>query len=270
MQTCAKCDAVLGGGRFCMNCGHPVGAAVAEADRIPASPTDVPLTSQTPPPDRRWAIVGGVAILVLVLVVIASCVAGGDEDPSTRSSSSGPTTSGPTEPVTTPTEKATPASSASHTNMTRQVTATASSTAASTREADGSMVSFDAAFMVDGRRSSAWRVPGDGSDVELTFAFPGPTTVSKVGLVNGLDKKVAGIDWYPLNRRITKVVWLFDDGTRVVQKPAARRQMQRMEIPPVTTTTIRLRIRSTTPPGEGLMGRDYTAISDVTFAGAPA
>ncbi len=261
MDRCAKCDAALGPDRFCMNCGHRVGDPVAPGDRILAVPPTPP-AQQTPP--RRWALIGGISVLVLVLVVITSCLAGGDD---TRAEDPGPAAT--SEPSPTPDETAT-APPQTHTNVTSSAQAWASATATATRELDGSTVSFDAAHLVDGKRATAWRVPGDGREVELSFTFSSPHTLSKVGLVNGWDKVVRDVDWYPLNRRITKAVWLFDDGSRVVQKFTQRRTLQRLRIDPVTTTTVRLRIRTTTAPGEGLMGRDYTAISDVAFAGAPA
>ena len=46
--------------------------------------------------------------------------------------------------------------------------------------------------------------------------------VSRVGLVNGYAKQVAGVDWYPNNRRILAVTWGFDDGTTVEQTFAER------------------------------------------------
>ena len=43
-----------------------------------------------------------------------------------------------------------------------------------------------------------------------------------------------------------------------------------MEIDPVTTSTVELRLVTVTPPGEGPSRRDYTAISDLTLVGSPA
>ena len=46
--------------------------------------------------------------------------------------------------------------------------------------------------------------------------------------------------------------------------------MQRITIEPVVTTTVHLRLLTVTPPGAGVLGRDYTAISDVLIAGTPS
>ncbi|WP_442940351.1 hypothetical protein [Nocardioides sp. B-3] len=96
----------------------------------------------------------------------------------------------------------------------------------------------------------------------------------RVGLINGYAKQVPSgaslVDWYPNNRRITAVEWTFDDGTVVRQDLAEKTKLQRLTIDPVTTSTVQLRLLSVTAPGAGLLGRDYTAISDVLIAGTPA
>ena len=55
----------------------------------------------------------------------------------------------------------------------------------------------------------------------MVFTLPEEAEISEVGLVNGYAKKDTGgsrtVDWYPLNRRILKVEWVFDDGTTVAQ-----------------------------------------------------
>ena len=57
------------------------------------------------------------------------------------------------------------------------------------------------------------------------------------------------VDWYPLNRRITSVEWVFDDGTTVGQDLREVRRMQGVRIDPVTTRTVQLRILGVTAPG---------------------
>ena len=65
----------------------------------------------------------------------------------------------------------------------------------------------------------------------MTLTEPG--VVTRVGLINGYAKQVAGVDWYPNNRRILAVTWGFDDGSIVEQTFAERPDMQRLKVPPV-------------------------------------
>ena len=67
--------------------------------------------------------------------------------------------------------------------------------------------------MRDGNPTTAWRTAGDGTGAVITITLPEPTVVTRVGLVNGYAKQVAGVDWYPNNRRILAVTWGFDNGT---------------------------------------------------------
>ena len=46
--------------------------------------------------------------------------------------------------------------------------------------------------------------------------------------------------------------------------------MQLLKVPPVQTSTVTLTITSVTPPAAGPLGRDYTAISEVTLIGRNA
>jgi hypothetical protein len=44
--------------------------------------------------------------------------------------------------------------------------------------------------------------------------------------------------------------------------------MQSRTIPPVTTSTVLVRITAVSPPGRGLASRDDTAVSEVSLVGA--
>lgn len=165
--------------------------------------------------------------------------------------------------------------SAKATDLTGELTAYAPRTAEPSTDMDGSRVTFDADNMVDGEPSTAWRFEGDATDMVLTFGLPPSTFVKRVGLVNGYDKKVANagrlIDWYPLHRRITKVEWVFDDGTTITQDLSDKRKLQRKTLDePVASEKVDLRILGVTGPGSGLLSRDYTAISEILIAGLTA
>ena len=124
--------------------------------------------------------------------------------------------------------------------------------------------------MGDGNPATAWRTAGDATGQTITVTLPEPGVVTRVGLVNGYAKQVAGVDWYPNNRRTVAVTWGFDDGTTVEQTFAERPGMQRLEVPPVETAAVTLTFTAVTPPGAGSLGRDYTAISEVSVTGRRA
>ncbi len=143
-------------------------------------------------------------------------------------------------------------------------------TAPATTDLDGDLVAYEADQMRDGDPATTWRTAGDASGQTITLTLAEPAVIDRVGLVNGYAKQVAGVDWYPNNRRILAVTWGFDDGTSVQQTLAERPGLQRLKVPPVPTTTVTLRIDEVTPPGSGSLGRDYTAISEVTLLGRRA
>lgn len=128
--------------------------------------------------------------------------------------------------------------------------------------------------MVDGVPSTAWRTVGDATGATITFTLAEASSIRRVGLINGYARQVPSgatlVDWYPNNRRITLVEWAFDDGTVVQQDLKEKVKLQRLTIDPVTTTSVQLRVLRVTAPGVGALGRDYTVISEILVAGAPA
>ena len=85
--------------------------------------------------------------------------------------------------------------------------------------------------------------------------------------LNGYAKTDPPHDWYHGNRRITDVLWVFDDGTEVGQELGDSESVQTTEVESIRTSTLELRILGVTPPGEGADSRDYTAISEVELTG---
>lgn len=261
MTTCARCGHELGIGRFCLNCGHPVGEPVpssaAPHETLPALPDQQPAV----PPWATWAV--GVVLIAILFAVLASCLGGDDDEPAT--------TDEPTETVATTTPESPPARVV---DLTRTVKVTAPRAAPATTDLDGALVAYDARRMLDAMPATAWRTAGDATGQTITFTLRKPTTIRRVGLINGYAKQVPSgaslVDWYPNNRRIIAVEWAFDDGTVVQQDLVEKTKLQRLTIDPVTTSSVQLRLLSVTPPGAGVLGRDYTAISDVLIAGTPA
>ena len=283
-------------GRFCVNCGHPIGAPV---------PLDDPAADLVPPPparaQRRWNpaedllpfedtshvpsrgglsgramlgwVVGAVLLVGLVFVLLRVFGVDGDAGTATAPASgqeSAQESAGAEDPAAED-----PAAETSETvgragNAMRGATLDVPTTAPETQDLDGSLVGYQAAQMRDGVPASTWRMAGDGTGSVITITLRRPTVVSRVGLINGYAKQVSGVDWYPSNRRILAVEWGFDDGSTLEQSLDERPILQRMEVPAVLTSQVTLTLTSVTPPGPGTLGRDYTAISEVAIIGRQA
>jgi hypothetical protein len=153
--------------------------------------------------------------------------------------------------------------------------ATAPAAAPPNEDAFGNRTTYVAANMLDGRADTCWRMAGDGTGVELTFQLAGPTTMTRVGMINGYAKNAVvggrNLNWYVGNRRVLAAQWVFDDGTTVDQPLGATKQMQAIDLGgPVTTSVVRLRLVAVSSPGTGRSARDYTAVSEVTLIGTPS
>jgi hypothetical protein len=265
MSTCARCGHELGVGRFCTNCGHPIGAPVPESEVL-LRPDDGPLPEQAAGARPAWLPAAVGAVLVLVLVVLLVSYLGGDDEAGS--------------PKDAQTDRASRAAADGDEarrpvrNVAPQARVVAPEPAPPTTDLDGTLVGYTAAQLVDGRPETCWRTVGDGSGTIITFTLPRPATVTRVGLINGYAKSVANgtgpVDWYPFNRRVTAVEWVFDDDTRVTQDLVEIRRMQAARIDPVTTRRVQLRILAVTQPGPGVLARDYTAISEVLIGGTRA
>lgn len=315
-------------GRFCLNCGHPIGEPappephVAPAEPPPpdpaplrveptalpvqaADPTPVPpvtaavmapahrsewdpqedllpyeevddLKGDTPLPGRAWIawVVGAVLLVGLVVVLLQVFGTDGEDGAATDPGTSESSAPAPDEESETAEEDS--GSSEGPTGVGKRIelatgaTFAVPETAPPTTDLDGNLVAYEASQMHDGKPATAWRMAGDASGQTITITLAEPGVVYRVGLVNGYSKLVAGVDWYPNNRRILSVTWGFEDGTTVDQTFAERPGLQRLKVPPVQTGTVTITITSVTPPGSGSLGRDYTAISEVSVIGRRA
>ncbi len=239
-------------------------------------------------PGRRPAWLPWLVTAVLLVVFAGAgvwlLVSGGDDNPATtatddRSSeaSSTPTTE-PAEPTPSETERPsdepTEEPAGDPEEVARQATVTVPATAPPNQDVDGNQVRYEGRNMLDGVPETCWRMPGDGSGESLLLELAEPTTLTSVGLVNGYAKTArdgdTSLDWYAGNRRVLAVEWVFDDGTVVSQDFEESRSLQSIEIDPVTTQTVEVRLVTVSPPGEGNSARNYTAISEVSLLGSPA
>jgi hypothetical protein len=156
-----------------------------------------------------------------------------------------------------------------------QATAVVPSTATPSTDFDGNVVRYEARNMLDGVPATTWRMPGDGAGETISLDLADKTKLTRVGLINGYAKtgrtaSGGALDWYTGNRRIRSVEWVFDDGSKVTQELIETRKLQTMDIDPVATSSVQLRLIRVSPPGQGPARRDYTAISDVALLGSPS
>ncbi len=220
---------------------------------------------------RAWIawVLGAVLLVGVVIVLLRSFGTDGEESTATDPDASVSTTAAP--PGSEASSGAdTPQGVGERLNLATGATYAVPATADPTTDFDGMLVAYEAPQMADGKASTSWRMEGDATGESVTLTLAEPAVVRRVGIVNGYAKQVAGVDWYPNNRRILSVTWTFEDGTSVEQTFEERPRMQRLKVPPVRTSTVTLTITSTTPPGPGDLGRDYTAISEVEVIGRRA
>ncbi len=277
---CMHCGAELGAGRFCTNCGTPVGSATPPVEMPPvemppvAAPVSTPPASPAPATatsagqDHRphWAGWLLLAVGVLVAVLLGSCLARGGDD--TEPSAAEPTASASTT-WSSPTASPTPADTGrAGTDLARDATVTAPRPIRPGTDLAGHRVPYPATNMLDGRRDSAYRLAGDATGTVIRFDLGADRVVTAVGLVNGYAKVDGDTDWYPLNRRIERAEWRFADGTVVTQELVSTPDLQAMQIAPETTGWVELRLVEVSKPGGGRRGKDTTAISDVLLLGS--
>lgn len=298
MSDCARCGHQLGVGRFCTNCGHPVGAAAptpagapagappwrTDTAERPAVRADTPAPATGPPAGHHrsgtthsaWPIWVAGAVLAATALLGAWMLAA-DDDPG-RASDPAPTASasasGEPDEEATPDERPgseEPPAEAGPQDVARSATVEVPATAPPNQDTSGNQVRYEARQMLDGVPATCWRMPGDATGETLVVTLAGPTTLTEVGLVNGYAKTAGDLDWYAGNRRVLAVTWAFDDGTTLAQRFDQSRRLQVVPVPEgVVTSTVRLTLDTVSAPGTGRERRDYTAISEISLAGVPA
>ena len=272
MTFCTQCGHELGASRTCGDCGR---RAAVEPPPAPAQPTHgpryplyadevdepdgtaavtavrepLPAVAVVSPRRARTRLTAAVALgLVLVLVAALRLLGrpGGDG----------------------------PAPAAAHgtgRELAGTATAEVPATAPAGTDTEGNTTTYDPEHLLDGDPSTAWRMAGDGTGATLTFSFREPVTLDSVGLVNGYAKSShqgrRTLDWYAGNRRVLAVEWRFDDGTVLPQRLSETRKLQRVDVPGVTTRSVRLRLVTVSSPGKGAAARDTTPLSEVSLHG---
>jgi hypothetical protein len=143
----------------------------------------------------------------------------------------------------------------------------ASASAPAGVDASGQTVTYEVDNLADGQNETAWRVSGSGVGVTLRAEWDAPVTLTSIALVPGYAKvdPTDGSDRFWENRRVLAVRYHFDNGTVVDASFTESPDLQPTTVQ-VTTRTVTVEITRTTPGPE----RDYTAISELAFAGAAA
>lgn len=270
--------------RYPLFADAPASAPDATSTRITPVPSFPPPPAPPPaPPVRRrvawvpWVV--AVVLLALVAGVGAVLLVGDGEDDSAAEDRPSGTTSAPTDQPSSGSPEQPDASGTEGpveapdpedvVDLTGDVTATVPAEAPPSRDRAGQQVRFVAANMWDGKPRTAWRMPGNGAGRTITFDLGQEVVITEVGMINGYAKVDGTDNWYQGNRRVRAVQWEFDDGTRVTQELADRREMQRAELGPIATRTVTVHLLVVTAPGTGPNSRDFTAISEVQLLGAP-
>jgi serine/threonine protein kinase len=144
---------------------------------------------------------------------------------------------------------------------------TASSTAPSSTDAAGNVVTYLPGNVVDGDVETAWRAPGDGRGVTLTLLFDNPADVVRIGLIPGYAKSdpASGVNRFDQNRIIRSVRYLLPGEPPIEQVFRPEPVPQFVHVG-VTTRRVTIQIEDTTEPGGGPTF-DFTAISEVYVYG---
>lgn len=299
MGFCIRCGHELGLSRFCTNCGHPVAGDPVPpsgprfplyADEVASTPSKAPARSEAPAPSEpptavlpavqpagqpdeqpavrpasttppwrgtlRWLPFAALGLVMVLLLWGGIWLLAGGDGPNEASGA----------PVTPPDEV---------TELASAATPRVPATAPPNQSLGGALVDYRARNMLDEDPATAWRMPGDGTGEVLRFELDRDAVVTTVGLVNGYaktdtDPQGRPVRWYRHNRRIEQVTWIFDDGTEVVQRLETTPDLQTVDIDPVRSTTVRLRLDAVSAPGTTDRARNFTPISEVTLQGGPA
>lgn len=202
-----------------------------------------------------WVVVGGVLVVQNHLGTTAATPGTVAFQPPATSATTFPTTSETAPDTTGPPS-----------DLTRDLTASASGTAPDNFDDALTPTSYVAEQVLDGDRATAWRVEGDGAGVTVTLTFPATARIARVGLIPGYAKvdPKSHRNRFLQNRRIREVRWHFDNGTVVSQRFQDRASMQTIAVD-VDAGSVVIEIVSTRP---GHPDYDYTAISEVLVVGS--
>ena len=130
----------------------------------------------------------------------------------------------------------------------------------------GAAVSYDPRNLVDGNPATAWRTKGDGKGQRLVLTFARPVRIWSVGMIPGYRKTYSRlkVNWFPLNRRVARVIWFAPNQPEIVQRFTDRPELQIERVGMAPTRTLTVTIMDTLP---GAADHDFTAISEIRIEG---
>ena len=245
-------------------------AIPGDGPRFPLFADQVPATSASASPTHHrhtigWVPWAGVAAVLLLVVAVGGfwLLGGPADEPGVAGRHGGTIAAGGSAP------------DGKATDVARLATVQVPATAPPNQDVSGNMVRYEGRNMLDGVAQTCWRMIGDGTGKEITLRLEKPTRLTTVGLINGYakiarDGRGKKLDWYHGNRRVLTVEWTFDDGSTVTQDLTDTMRLQTVDVGPVTTQTVRLKLVSVSEPGTGRAARNNTAISGVSLVGSPA
>jgi serine/threonine protein kinase len=238
----------------CRELTHDLRAASSGGTPTPSGASErapglAPGHARNRPRARTLSVVAAAVVTSLIVAVTGLALAD-------RNGGSGtPPTSGPTSVTRGP-------------QLIRGVQATASSTAPSSVDGAGHLVTYLPGNAVDGKVETAWRTRGNGRGVTLTLLFDGPVDIVRIGLIPGYAKTdpTTGVNRFQQERTVAEVRYLIPSlpPTTKVFQPEAFVQFVNVS---ATASRITVKILRTTKPG-GPRG-NFTAISEIYVYGYP-
>ncbi|MCF6736954.1 discoidin domain-containing protein [Blastococcus sp. KM273129] len=239
--------------------GRPAAQAPAPVQAPPPVPPvpPVPLVTARRRPARTYLVAGGLA---LALGFVGALAAAGVSGPPAEPGAGAPQEAGNG-------GGAAVAGTGSAAPL-QPVSVRATCQAPSSADSLGNQITYEPQLTLDALGATAWRCAGAAVGQRLVYDFGAPVTVTSVGLVPGYAKvdPADGTDRFLENRTVTEVAWRFDDGTVQRQSIASPTPAAvDLGLPGgVRTRQVVLEIAGT---GNDAAIRDFTAISDVRFAG---
>lgn len=135
----------------------------------------------------------------------------------------------------------------------------ASNTAISGQDACGDTFDYDPGNIVDGREDTAWQVGGTGVDQWIELKYDRPIKVKRIGIVPGYVKidRCDGTDRFYQYYVVRKARIQFSDGPSIVADFEKKPEMQFETVDGRETTSLRITILETYPPGDKPGGTPY-------------
>jgi hypothetical protein len=129
---------------------------------------------------------------------------------------------------------------------------------------------YEPANVVDGKPETAWQVSGTGVKQWIELKYDEPVKVKRVGIIPGYAKKdkCEGIDRFYQRYVVRKARIEFSDGSDVEANFEHKPEMKFVNVPDTETTSLRVIILDSYPPGNRPGGSSFDYENDVTIGQA--